>query len=101
MTAAPACYAALVDWETIAALAALLALQSFWIGRALDGLGERISELDRRLSERISELEARLSERISDLDTRLSERIERLDDRLTSRLDGLDERLRGLERERS
>lgn len=62
-------------WATLGSLAALLALQTFWIAHALRAVGERIDDLR------------------SDMDARF--------DGVNARLDGLDERVRGLERERS
>lgn len=75
-----------MDWDTLASLAALLALQSLWIAQSVRGLGKRVDDLREDVGKRIDTLR-------EDMNARLGE--------LRDDVRGLDERLRGLERERS
>jgi hypothetical protein len=89
-----------MDWEALAALAGLLAAlaaflaaQSWWIKNALDGLGKRVDDLKDHTGQRIDGLGERIDALREDTNTRLGE--------LRADVRGLDDRLRGLERERS
>jgi hypothetical protein len=67
-----------MEWANLAAIAALLAAQSFWLTRGLDALGERISDLNTNLSARLAALDARMA-RVADRTGDLAERLAALE----------------------
>ena len=74
----------------IGTLAAVIAGQAVWIGRALGAVGKRIDDLGEQLGARITEQGTQLGARIDDMRTDLGGRLDRIEDRLGA-----------LERERS
>jgi hypothetical protein len=61
-----------MDWGSLAAIAALLGLQSFWIKHSLDALGKRITDLGEQLGARITEQGQHLGKRLDDLTARMA-----------------------------
>ncbi len=75
-----------MDWAAAGVIAvlvvALVGAQTFWIARALDGLGGRLDGLSESLGQRITDQGVALGQRISDLDAHLSARLDRIADRV-------------------